>query len=170
MNETFWRAGAMAVMLMSGMVALTMAAAPRNSDRAALDAALQRWLNAVNAQDVKTLGATMTDDVQLLGTNGAGVTGRDAIIRTLRDAAARGRLVATSREISIADDMAWHVVELTQVQENGDVHSRGQALEIWKRVNGEWKLHRRMAAGIVGAENSLTRPSTKEPVLDRPRN
>ena len=127
-------------------------------------------MTAVNAQDVDTLTTTMTEDVELLDANAATVTGRDAAIRALREVATRGQLVATSREITIANDVAWHVVGFAQTQKNGDVHARGQALEIWKRVKGEWKLHRQMAAGLITPADSLTRPSPNEPVLDRPKN
>ena len=138
-------------------------------ERVALEAAIHRWTTAVNAQDVDALNATMTEDVELLDET-VTVTGRDAAIRALREVATRGQLVATSREITIANDVAWHVVGLTQTQKNGDVHARGQALEIWKRVKGKWKLHRQMAAGLITPADSLTRPSPSEPVLDRPRN
>jgi hypothetical protein len=50
------------------------------------------------------------------------------------------------------------------------VHAQGQALEIWKRVDGEWKLHRRMVTGAGTPEDLLTRPRSDEPVLDRPTN
>ena len=82
----------------------------------------------------------------------------------------RGKLVATSREITIANDVAWHVAAFTQTQKNGDVHARGQALEIWKREKGVWNLHRQMAAGLITPAELLTRPSLDEPVLDRPKN
>jgi hypothetical protein len=81
----------------------------------------------------------------------------------------QGRLIATRRELKIANDVAWHVVGLAQARENGVLQARGQSLEIWKRENGQWKLHRRMAADISGPEVSLTRPAPDEPVLDRPK-
>jgi hypothetical protein len=89
-------------------------------------------------------------------------------MRALRAAVSRGRLVATSREITIAGGVAWHVVGLVQKQKDGVVHARGQALEIWKRVDGGWKLHRRVMSGAATPEIQLTRPATDEPVLDRP--
>jgi ketosteroid isomerase-like protein len=135
----------------------------------ALEAAVHRWMTAVNAQDVNTLTATMTEDVELLD-NATTVTGRDAALRALREVVTRGQLLATCREIRIVSDVAWRVVEFAQTQKNGDVHARGQALEIWMRVNGEWKLHRQMAAGLFTPKDLLTRPSTNEPVLDHPRN
>ena len=170
MNKAIWRTPLLAGLLVSGLLACTRAPAAPESNRVELEAAIQRWMTAVNAQDVATLTSTMTEDVELLDANTTMVAGRDAAIRVLREAVTRGRLNATSREISIANDVAWHVVGLTQTQKNGDVHARGQALEIWKRVKGEWKLHRRMAAGVITPGDALTRPSTSEPVLDRPRN
>jgi ketosteroid isomerase-like protein len=159
MNKALW---------LAALLASTMALAA-DSERVALEAAIQRWTTAVNAQDVDALNATMTEDVELLDEKMT-VTGRDAAMRALREVASRGRLVATSREITIADHVAWRVARLTQTQKNGDVHARGQSLEIWKRVKGKWQLHRQLAAGLLSPPDSLSRPSPSEPVLDRPRN
>jgi len=169
MNKALSLATLCAGLLASGLLACTRAPAAQDSDRVTLEAAIHRWTTAVNAQDMTTLSTTMTEDVELLDDT-ATVTGRDAAVRALREVVTRGKLVATSREITMANDIAWHVVGLAQVQKNGDVQARGQALEIWRRVKGEWKLHRRMETGVITPEVSLTRPSTNEPVLDRPRN
>lgn len=158
MNKVLWL----------GLLASTIALAAENP-RVALEAAIQRWTTAVNAQDVDALNATMTEDVELFDDT-ATVKGRDAAIRALREVAARGKLDATSREITIANHIAWRVGGLTQTQTNGDVHARGPTLEIWKRVKGKWQLHRQMAAGLIAPANSLSRPSPSEPVLDRPKN
>jgi ketosteroid isomerase-like protein len=158
----------LAGLLIGGLLACTRAPAAPEADRAALQAEIQRWMKAVNAQDVATLAATMTEDVELAD-NAATVTGRDAAIRALRETAGRGRLAATTREIKVSDDFAWHVALLTQTQKNGVLQARGQALEIWKRHQGQWQLHRRVVTGDNAPEVSLTRPSTKEPVLDRPK-
>src|SRR5690606_34499671 len=101
-----------------------------------------------------------------LDTNGATASGRESAAHRLRELASGGKLSVTTREISIQGDIAWQIVTLTQTRKNGDVQALGQALEIWKRVNGEWKLHRRMS-GTPSV--SLTRPSTDEPILDRPK-
>jgi ketosteroid isomerase-like protein len=152
--------------VLSGVGLLACARVPAaDSERVALEAAIQRWTTAVNAQDLATLNSTMTEDVELLGT-AATVTGREAAIRALRAVATRGTLVATTREIKIANDVAWRIVGVAQARKNGDVHALGQALEIWKRVQGEWKLHRQLTSGVAPGD-LLTRPSTNEPVLDR---
>src|SRR5688572_24458471 len=167
MNKTFRRLTLLAGLLLSGFLACARAPAG-DSERVALEAAIHRWMTAANAQDVATLTSTMTEDVELLDDT-ATVTGRDAAIRALCDAT-HGRLVVTTREIQIAHDVGWRVGALTQTQKNGDVHARGPTLEIWKRVNGKWKLHRRMTAGVLAPAASLSRPPPNEPVLDQPRN
>ena len=169
MRKSPWRITLLAGVLAGGLFACTQSPAAPEPDRAGLQAAIQRWMTAVNAQDVATLNATMTEDVELLDP-AATVKGRDAAIRALREAASGGQLVATSREITMSSDFAWHLAGLAQTQKNGDVHARGQALEIWKHVHGSWKLHRRMVTGSIPSDVSLTRPTTKEPVLDEPRN
>jgi ketosteroid isomerase-like protein len=155
--------------LIVALLACAIAPAAADPDRVALEAAIHRWTTAVNAQDMGALNETMTEDVELLDDT-VTVKGRDAAVRTLREVAMRGKLDATSREITIARDVAWRAGGLTQTRKNGDVHARGQTLEIWKRVTGKWKLHRLMAAGLINPAESLSRPSPSEPVLDRPGN
>jgi ketosteroid isomerase-like protein len=169
MNDAIRRLAPLATWLVGGVFACAVAVATPHTDRAALESATHRWMSAVNAQDVETLTGTMTADVELHG-NMAAVTGRDAVIRKLREVATRGPMVATTHEITIANDVAWRLVGLTQTRSNGDVHALGKALEIWKRVNGEWRLHRHMAGDVIAPAISLTRPSTSEPVLDQPEN
>lgn len=166
MNKTLSRV-LVAGLLISGLLACAKAPAA-DTERVALEAAIHRWTAAVNAQDVATLTTLMTEDVELLDEMTT-VKGREAAIRALREFVTRGQLTATSREITIAQDVSWHLVQITQTLKNGDVHARGQALEIWKRVNGEWKLHRRMGPGVAASEDLLTRPPTDEPVLDQPK-
>jgi len=166
MNKTLWRVTLLAGLLVSGFLACTKAPAA-DSERVALNAAIDRWIAAVNAQDAAALTATMTEDVELFEAGGA-ARGREAAIRALREDASSGQLSAVIFEITIAHDVAWYAAGLTQTQKNGVVQGHGQTLEIWKRVQGEWKLHRRMVTGVVAPGISLTRPSTKEPVLDQP--
>ncbi len=158
MNKALW---------LAPLLASTMALAA-DAERVALEVAIGRWTTAVNAQNVNALNATMTADVELLDDTMT-VSGRDAAIRALREVAQRGKLAATTREITIAGHFAWRVGGFTQTQKNGDVHARGSTVEIWKRVQGKWQLHRQMAR-IIAPVDAMSRPSPGEPVLDRPRN
>jgi ketosteroid isomerase-like protein len=170
MNKALWRVAPWAVLLVSGLFACSVALAAPDPGRVALEAASQRWMTAVNARDMDMLAKTMTEDVELFDGDAATVKGREAAIRALLDVETRGQLLATCREIKIVDDVAWRVLDFVQTRKNGDVHARGKGLEIWMRVKGEWQLHRQMAAGVFAKADSLTRPSTSEPVLDRPKN
>ena len=70
MNKALWRA-TVGSLLVGGLLACTKALAA-GSERVALEAAIHRWMTAVNAQDVSTLAATMTEDVELLDGCGDG--------------------------------------------------------------------------------------------------
>ena len=122
MNKTLW--------LIASLLASTIALGAPDTDRVALEAAMNRWTMAVNARDEQALRATMTEDVELSDHTGT-VNGRDAAIRALLEVAKRGQLVATSREIMIADPFAWRTGWLVQNEKNGTLHARGQTLEIW---------------------------------------
>lgn len=165
MNRTLFRLTSLAGLLATGLLACA-SPTPPGQDREALDATIHRWFAAVNAHDVAALKATMTEDVEL-SDNLTTARGSDAAIRALGEMVVDGPLAGVTREITVANDIAWHSVGLAQTLKNGVVQGRGLALEIWIRVNGDWKLHRRMATGTP--ETSLTRPATKEPVLDRPK-
>ena len=165
MYRTLTRFALLAGLLASSLIACASPES-RDLDRQALETAIQRWEAAVDARDTGALSATMTEDVELAD-NIVTARGRKAAIEALRVMAADGPLGTVTRELTLVHDVAWRSVGLAQTSKNGDVQGRGLALEIWKRVNGEWKLHRRLATGSPGV--SLTRPSLKEPVLDRPK-
>jgi ketosteroid isomerase-like protein len=164
MSKGILRLAAVAAMLSLVACESTPAQDPQ---RLALEGAIHRWTKAVNSQDIVALKTTMTEDVEL--SDGAStVTGSDAAIGALRELVSRGKLVVATREITMASDFGWHVAELAQSRKNGVLQTRGQVLEVWKRVNGEWRLHRRLAAGTIVTDIPLTRPSPNEPVLDQP--
>jgi len=72
------------------------------------------------------------------------------------------------REVSVAGDIAWRTAVVTNKLPNGEVAARGQSLEIWKRVNGEWRLHRQMSANILTLPRLRPGPPPSRPALDAP--
>jgi hypothetical protein len=98
MNKALWRITLLAGLLVSGLLACTRSSAA-DPERVALE-----------AQDVNALNASMTEDVELLD-DATTVTGRDAVIRALRDVATRGKLVATSGEARAAATIARRVID-----------------------------------------------------------
>ena len=167
MDKSTWRSTLLCCLLAGQLLACTAPAA--DSGRAAVAAAVGRWVSAVNARDARALEATMTEDVELAD-GAATIQGRGAAVRSLRELAAQGALSATTREITVSNEVAWRFCDVTLTRKNGDVQVLGQALEIWKLVNGEWRLHRRLATAANAPDISPTRPPLDEPVLDQPRN
>lgn len=150
----------------------SMALADDAADRAALEAAAQAWTKAFNARDTDAVMALATTDVVLLDPSVAPVSGRKAARAAWAHAlgAAKGQLANSTKEAVIAGDVAWRIGSLAHQLPNGDVVSRGQSLEIWKRENGKWKLHRQMSSSLLAQPRLLPRPLPSEPVLDAPRN
>lgn len=136
-----------------------LAVASESTDRAAIEAAAQAWVKAFNARDTNALLAVATEDLVLIDANGPPVSGaraRESWKRAM--GTSQGRLTSVTKEIVIAGDVAWRIAAL----------KRGQALEIWQRVDGTWKIHRQMSSNLLTHSNVLPPPS--EPVLDRPTN
>jgi ketosteroid isomerase-like protein len=140
------------------------------ADRAALEAAVQAWSKAFNARDTDALATLATPDIVLMDSNAARVSGREAARGAFRQAfAATGQIATTTKETVIVGDVAWRIGALARKLPSGDVESRGQSLEIWKRVNGHWQLHRQMSSNLLAQSQLLPRPPLSEPVLDKPR-
>jgi len=146
----------LAIVWIASLGVVSQAFASESADHAAIEATAQAWIKAFNARDERTLSALATEDSIVLDANTPPVTGVRA--REAWKKAVTGPVTSTSKEIVIDGDIAWRVAVL----------GKGQALEIWKRVGGEWKLHRQMSSNLLTQSNLLSPPA--EPVLDRPTN
>ena len=149
-----------------------LAVAVEAADRAALEAATQAWIASFNARDVDAVVALMTEDVILMDPYIPPVRGRQAARKAWAAAigAAKGRVTTATKELVIAGDIAWRIGTFVhEPRDSGVPAPAGQSLEIWKRVNGKWKLHRQMSSTLLTAPR-LVRPVPSEPVLDRPPN
>ena len=146
----------LAIAWIASLGVVSQALANESADRAAIEATAQAWTKAFNARDERALSALATEDLIVLDANTPPVTGARA--REAWKRAVTSPVTSTSKEIVIDGDIAWRVAVL----------GKGQALEIWKRVGGEWKLHRQMSSNLLTQSNLLSPPS--EPVLDRPTN
>jgi ketosteroid isomerase-like protein len=146
------------------------ALADEAADRQAIEAAAQSWTKAFNARNVDQLLELATEDVVLMGAQAPPVSGRKAareqLARTV--GTAKGQLSNATKEIVTAGDVAWRIAALAHELPGRQVKSQGQALEIWKRVQGEWRLHRQMSSGLLARPNFGRKPDPSEPVLDKP--
>jgi ketosteroid isomerase-like protein len=142
------------------------------ADRAALETAAQAWTKAFNSRDADTLVALTTEDVVLLDPALPPVSGRNAARGALQKAfaAVQGQVRTATKEIVITGDVAWRIGALTRkLPPNSFAPAPGQSLEIWKRVNGQWKMHRQMSWSLL-AQPPLTAPPPSDPMPDPPVN
>jgi uncharacterized protein (TIGR02246 family) len=140
-----------------------------SSERGAIEAAAQAWIEAYNARDAERLIALTTEDVVLLDPSAASVSGQEAARQALRRAvaAAAGHLTSDTKEIVLVDDVAWRIAALTHAFSGSGLTTRGQSLEIWKRSGAGWKLHRHMSSSILSQPDVL-QPPPRGPMRDSP--
>jgi ketosteroid isomerase-like protein len=149
--------------------AAPLAVADESSDRASLEAAAQAWMKAFNARDVDALAAGSTSDIVLLDGGGTSpVSGIAAARNTWAHVrhAGDGQLTSVTKEAVIVGDVAWRIGVVSLALPNFGEASN-QSLEIWKRVNGRWKLHRQMSSNLL---LPLNLPEPVQPVYDQPTN
>jgi ketosteroid isomerase-like protein len=151
------------------LLALLCAPAIANevTERAAIEAAAQAWMNAYNAQDVDALMAMSTDDVSLLDPTMPIVKGAQAARKALHNATAKHGVTSATQEIVINDDIAWRVGALKQKTSSASSRT-APILEIWQHSEGRWKLRRQMSSGLLARAPLLRQPGP-EPRLDSPR-
>jgi ketosteroid isomerase-like protein len=147
-------------------VACSTCIADEAADQRTIESNAQQWVGAFHAESATALASLTTTDVLVLNGDGHPVQGALGASQTwIRVAALTGgTLVSTTKEIIVSGDAAWRVALLSYQKSGGEQH-QGQALEIWKRTNGGWKLHRQMSSNIIEA---ALRSVPSEPVLDRP--
>lgn len=158
------------------LVVLLLASAPAafgadGADARGVEAAARAWVEAFNALDADEMIAHSTEDVVLMDATLPTISGAKAARAALRRSlpASGTRITSTTKELKVVGDVAWRIAAYAGARASGQVVSRGRALEIWKRVDGEWKLHRQMSSGILARQPLLRRPLPTEPVLDRPK-
>jgi ketosteroid isomerase-like protein len=159
-----------AILLLS-IVLAPLAFAEDSTDLRALEAASQAWVKAFNAHDIDGLMKLATPDVALIEPSAAVPVNGPQAVRAAWESASgsiEGRVASVTREVSVAGDVAWRTAVVTNKLPNGEVAARGQSLEIWKRVNGEWRLHRQMSANILTLPRLRPGPPPSKPALDAP--
>ena len=114
-------------------------------DSQAIKAVSKQWVDAFNRGDAAAVAALYTEEAKRLPPNSPMIVGMESIqafIQAALDAGA-GELQATLIELHVNGDMAYEVGEYTltiQPEEGKAISDSGKYMEIWKRVNGSWKI------------------------------
>ena len=112
------------------------------SDEEALKARSQGWIKAFNAGDAKTLALVYTPDGKLLPPNSEVVEGRKLIEAYWAPFVEGVKGELDIQEAHTQGDIGYLLGTYKITDEGGNLVDRGKYLEIWKRSNGQWGLHR----------------------------
>jgi uncharacterized protein (TIGR02246 family) len=137
---TMTRLTALSVLLVSA-VAL---AGQTSTAREAIDAANRKFVAAVAKSDVATMAAAYTKDAAAYPANSEIVSGRDAIQamwKTVLDSGITTFELGTA-EVEASGDLAYETGTYVMKMKDGSVADRGKYVVVWKRVNGQWLIHR----------------------------
>ncbi len=129
------------------LVSCTTAPPPDTTaeDSQAIKAVSKQWVDAFNRGDGAALAALYTEEAKRFPPNNPMIVGRENIqvwIQALLDAGV-GDLQSTTIDLHVNGDMAYEVGKYTltiQSEEGEVVSDSGNYVEIWKRVNGSWKI------------------------------
>jgi uncharacterized protein (TIGR02246 family) len=107
-------------------------------------AANEKFMAAFNSGDAASVAALYTGNGQLLPPNMDFMRGRQAIQTFWQGAMDMGIKSATMEivEVERQGDTAIEVSTYTLQGEGGQVLDKGKYIVIWKREEGQWRLHR----------------------------
>ena len=141
-------AAAIAMLLGAGIVVQVQAqrgTGPTGNVRAAIEAANKRhFMDAAPKADAALVAAVYTDDAVAYPANSEPVKGRSALQALWKGAFDTGiaGFDLITHEVESSGDTAWETGAYAMKLKDGTVVDRGKYVVIWKRVNGDWKIHR----------------------------
>jgi ketosteroid isomerase-like protein len=120
------------------------AAADLEADREAVQRAGELWTNGYNARSADVVASVFTDDAWIMKPGADPITGRRAIQDDFFRTWEKDPLNVSSSvsELEIHGDVAWRIGRFEGRDSADTVVSRGAFIEIWRRTDGQWKIHR----------------------------
>jgi len=120
-------------------------AAQGNADvRAAIEAGNKKFADGAAKHNAALIASAYTEDAEAFPPNSEKVKGRAALQKlwqsVLDSGIAAFELVST--EVDSAGNLAYEVGTYVMKTKDGKVADRGKYCVVWKRVNGQWLLHK----------------------------
>ena len=118
--------------------------------RAAIEASNKRQVEAVAKKDAAMIAATYTPDALYFLPNAEPMKGRQAIQKHWQSLLDSGvsSLTLKTIEVESAGDLADEVGTYEVKNKQAEVVERGNYCVVWKRVGGQWLLHRDISTSI----------------------
>lgn len=113
--------------------------------RAAIEAANQRtFIAGAQKGDAALIASAYTDDAIAYPANSEPVKGRAALQALWKSVLDSGinAIELNTMEVESSGDLAYETGNYVMKSKAGTVADRGQYVVIWKRIKGEWRLHR----------------------------
>ncbi len=116
-----------------------------NDPTADISVATRRFLQRFAANDLTSVAACYTEDAQMLVANMDAICGRAAIEAVFKFTSVQGHtLEFQTHELDVHGTTAVEIGRYVRRRSDGSTFDHGKYLVIWKRVGGEWKIHRDM--------------------------
>ena len=112
--------------------------------RAAIEKANKKFVDGAAKGDAALIASTYTADAIAFPPNEEAVTGKPAIQKmwqSVLDSGITGFELNTT-EVESSGNLAYEVGTYVLKMKDGTVADRGKYCVVWKRVGGEWLLHR----------------------------
>jgi len=115
-----------------------------SSVRKDIESVNQQFAAAFEKGDTAAIAALYTPDGEALPPNGEVVHGREAIQAMWQSVLGMGiaSVGLTTRELESAGDLAWEGGTYELRGKDGTPADRGKYIVIWKREQGQWRIHR----------------------------
>jgi len=112
--------------------------------KSAIDANNKKFGAAIAAGNPAAVAGLYTDDAMVLPPNGEAMSGRPAIEKLFQMLVAAGikEITLTAQEVEAHGDAATEVGAYSVKDGTGKEIDRGKYMVSWKKVQGQWKLHR----------------------------
>jgi ketosteroid isomerase-like protein len=137
-------AASVLAVVMTGAAALSAQGGGNAAVRAAIEKTNKKFVDGAAKGDAAVIASAYTADAIAFPANSEAVTGKPAIQKMWQSVLESGitGFELTTTEVDSAGNLAYEVGTYVLKMKDGTVADRGKYCVVWKRVNGEWLLHR----------------------------
>lgn len=112
--------------------------------RAAIEAGNKKFIDGAAKRDAALIASAYTEDAEAFPPNSDIVKGRPALQKLWQSVLDSGiaSFELNTTEVEADGNLAYEVGTYAMKTKDGTVADRGKYCVVWKRVNGQWLLHR----------------------------
>jgi uncharacterized protein (TIGR02246 family) len=144
MHVTVARRSGTVILGVAMVVGASLTLHAQDPARAAIEASNKKFVSAFAKQDAAGVAAAYSPDANAFPPNAAIIKGRAGIQKMWQDVINSGiaSVSLTTTEVESAGNLAFESGAYEMKAKDGKVADRGKYCVVWKKVNGQWMLHR----------------------------